>query len=86
MQEAHSLSLLPLDIITDLQTCHQSHPRTGVGKQDYGASQTQLQCSGYLIGPTHDKDIVVEFEGLKFCRHPWNTINIVAKETSLIIQ
>lgn len=84
MQEAHNLSLLPLDIITDLQTCHQSPQMTGAGKQDYGASQTQLQCSGYFIGPIHDKHIVVEFEELKFCHHPWNIlVVIVVKETSL---
>lgn len=85
MQEGHSLSLLPLDIITDLQTCHQSHQMTGVGKQDYGASQTQLQISVYLIGPTFYKHIV-EFEGLKFCKHHWNIIIILVKDTSLIIQ
>lgn len=56
---------------------------TGVGQQDYGASQTQLQCSGYLIGPIHDKDIVVEFKGLKFYRHQWNILIILVKEVSL---
>lgn len=52
---------------------------------DYGASQTQLQWSDYLIRPTHDKHIL-EFEGLTFCRHPWNIIIIVVKGISLIIQ
>lgn len=64
MWEAHVLSFLPLDIIklsvslTDLQACHQSRQMTAVGEQDYGESQTQLQCSGTFIGPTHDKCIV----------------------------
>lgn len=61
MWEAQVLSFLPLDIIwlivslTDSQKCRQSHQMTALVEQDYGESQTQLQCSGTLIGPTHDK-------------------------------
>lgn len=64
MWEVHVLSFLSSDIIklsvslADSQTCHQSPQMTAVGEQDYGESQTQLQCSGTLTGLAHDKCIV----------------------------